>query len=175
VGRTTIARRHCSTCSAIPGAPRGSAGAVCYACEGLATAQATADCVRDRRFPTGTMICDGLGRCEMYSFLLQDKFCCSRCRIDADCASGQACNERKSCEKTCVSYGGTCPVDFTCNASGFCRRILCKSDSDCSAFCVNGACYDTARGLRLHTLLTRALSRRRTQPLSDRSFRAYNT
>jgi hypothetical protein len=126
-----------------PGAPRGSAGAVCYACEGPSDCASDADCVRDGGSPTGTMICDVWADARCTPFCSKTKFCVPGCRIDADCASGQACNERKSCEKTCVSYGGTCPVDFTCNASGFCRRILCKSDSDCSAFCVNGACYDT--------------------------------
>jgi hypothetical protein len=126
-----------------PGAPRGSAGSVCYACEGPSDCASDADCVRDGGSAAGTMICDVWADARCTPFCSNAKFCVLGCRTDGDCASGQACNERKSCEKTCVSYGGTCPVDFTCNASGFCRRILCKSDSDCSAFCVNGACYDT--------------------------------
>ena len=71
------------------------------------------------------------------------KYCVLGCRTNADCASGQACNAINRCENTCVSGDGTCLVDFTCSASGFCRRDSCQRDGQCSAFCVNGGCYQS--------------------------------
>ena len=126
-----------------PGEP-GSGGlgsSSCYACQGPSDCASDADCVRDGGSTTGTMICDVVADASCYCYMT--KFCVLGCRTKADCASGQACNESNRCEKTCVSGDGTCPVDFTCNGSGFCRRISCKSASDCSAFCVNGRCYES--------------------------------
>ena len=124
-----------------PGEP-GSGGlgsSSCYACQGPSDCTSDADCVRDGGSTTGTMICDVVANASCYCYMT--KFCVLGCRTKADCASGQACNLSNRCEKTCVSGDGTCPVDFACNGSGFCRRDLCKSDSECSAFCVNGGCY----------------------------------
>jgi len=100
-----------------------------------------ADCVPDGGFTTGTMICDFT--LISYCVCSSRKSCVLGCRTKADCASGLGCNQMHRCENTCVAGDGTCPVNLSCDASGFCRRIFCRSDSECSAFCVNGACYDT--------------------------------
>jgi hypothetical protein len=72
------------------------------------------------------------------------KVCIVGCRTNADCGVGQGCNEAHSCEKTCAAAAdGGCSLDFACSASGFCRRRACTTDSQCSAACVNGACYNT--------------------------------
>jgi hypothetical protein len=110
-----------------------------------------ADCVPDGGATTGTMICD---------YPPSTRCCCScprmlcvlGCRTNNDCDSGQACNQSYRCEKACVAGDGTCPVDFSCDVNGACRRNSCTSDSECSAFCVMGSCYDTlgdCEGIRL--------------------------
>jgi hypothetical protein len=101
------------------------------------------DCIRDGGSATGTMICElqTSGACYCPAAM----FCVVGCRTNADCGSGQACNQGHSCENTCVAGDGTCPVNTSCATSGFCRRRSCASDSECSGFCVNGWCYQ-ARG-----------------------------
>jgi hypothetical protein len=110
-----------------------------------------ADCVPDGGATTGTMICDyrpsTTCSCDSPRML-----CVLGCRTNNDCDSGQACNQSYRCEKACVAGDGTCPVDFSCDVNGACRRNSCTSDSECSAFCVMGSCYDTrgdCEGIRL--------------------------
>src|SRR5579863_1665662 len=66
--------------------------------------------------------------------------CQPGCTTDADCSTGQSCGSDHHCSATACATGATCPVDFTCS-SGRCARKTCTSDSDCSASCVEGACY----------------------------------
>ena len=102
-----------------------------------------ADCVRDGGSTTGTMICElrTSGAC----YCPPAMFCVVGCRTNADCGPGQGCNQVHRCENTCVAGDGTCPVNSSCDTSGFCRQKSCTSDSECSGFCVNGWCYQ-ARG-----------------------------
>jgi len=126
-----------------PADPGGSGlgSSSCGACMGISDCASDADCARDGGTAAGTVICDVVAN--MSCVCYRNKFCVLGCRTIADCTSGQACNQSNRCEKTCVPGDGTCPVDFTCNGSGFCQRDSCKSDSECSAFCVNGACYQS--------------------------------
>jgi hypothetical protein len=120
-----------------PGEPLG-----CGAClRGAGNCSTDADCVHDGGFTTGTMICDLAPSAECYC--PGAKICTVGCRTSVDCGSGQACNQSHRCQSTCVAGDGTCPVDYSCDESGFCRRNSCASDSECSGFCVKGACYDT--------------------------------
>jgi hypothetical protein len=120
-----------------PGESRGCAGCLM----GPGNCWSDADCVPDGGSATGTMICDYPSSATCYCF--PRTLCVLGCRTNNDCDSGQACNQSHRCEKACVAGDGTCPVDFSCDANGSCRRNSCTSDSECSAFCVMGACYDT--------------------------------
>jgi hypothetical protein len=120
-----------------PGEPLG-----CGAClRGSGNCLTDADCVHDGGFTTGTMICDLAPSAECYC--PGAKICTVGCRTSVDCGSGQTCNQSHRCQNTCVAGDGTCPVDYHCDEGGYCRRNSCASDSECSGFCVKGACYDT--------------------------------
>jgi len=72
------------------------------------------------------------------------KICQAGCRARSDCPPGQGCNLSHQCQTTCgPSEDGTCPVDFSCGADGFCGRTSCTTDAGCSGACVKGACYST--------------------------------
>ena len=119
-------------------APGESVG--CGACRTAADQCASdADCAPDGGATAGTKICTPPASAECYCYAI--KRCLPGCRTNLACGVGQACNSSNTCEKTCVPGDGTCAVDFACAASGFCRRMSCASDSQCSGACVNGACY----------------------------------
>ncbi|MGB8299406.1 MAG: hypothetical protein WCG85_28585 [Polyangia bacterium] len=110
----------------------------CGICEETGCAN-DADCVHDGGSTAGTMICSPVANAGCVCF--GTKACALGCRINLDCGPGQGCNPFNSCQKTCVAGDGTCPVNYSCDASGFCQQKLCTSDSECSGFCVNGVCY----------------------------------
>jgi hypothetical protein len=120
-----------------PGEPYGC-GTCRRAVDGCAS---DADCVPDGGSTTGKKICELATSSQCYCTPV--KLCVAGCRTNADCGTGQACNDTHSCETTCVAGDGTCSVDFSCSASGFCLRNTCTSDSQCSVACVKGACYDS--------------------------------
>ena len=99
------------------------------------------DCVGDGGSTAGTMICAPAPRSDCYCNGAM--FCVPGCRTNAHCGPGQACNSSHSCQNTCVAGDGTCPLNYSCGASGFCEQKSCKSESECSGFCVNGLCYQT--------------------------------
>ncbi len=110
-----------------------------------ATSECTsdADCAPDGGGAGGKQICEPPPSSACYCSPV--KLCLAGCRSDSDCGAGQRCNSQYTCQNTCVAGDGTCPVDFSCGASGFCERKSCTSDADCSVACVKGACYG-ARG-----------------------------
>jgi hypothetical protein len=97
------------------------------------------DCVGDGGSTTGTMICELAPSSACYCN--GASFCVVGCRTNANCGSGQVCNPSHTCENTCAA--GTCPVNYSCTAGGYCQQNSCTSDSDCSGFCVKGSCYQT--------------------------------
>ena len=114
----------------------------CGACRmGTGDCSTDSDCVGDGGSTAGTMICAPAPRSDCYCN--GATFCAPGCRTNAHCGPGQACNPSHSCQNTCVAGDGTCPVNYSCGASGFCEQNSCTSDSECSGFCVNGLCYQT--------------------------------
>ena len=114
----------------------------CGACRmGTGDCTTDADCVGDGGSTSGTTICAPAPSSDCYCN--GATFCAPGCRTNAHCGPGQACNPSHSCQNTCVAGDGTCPVNYSCGAGGFCQQNLCTSDSECSGFCVNGLCYQT--------------------------------
>ena len=97
------------------------------------------DCASDGGATGGPMICDLSPSTLCYCGPI--KICVVGCRANTDCKSGQACNSLHQCQNTCVPGDGTCSVDTTCGATGFCQQISCTNDSQCSVACVKGGCY----------------------------------
>jgi hypothetical protein len=86
----------------------------------------------------GPSICDPL----VCGCPVGGKGCQVGCSGDTDCALGTSCGSDHRCAPTvCTSASGSCPVDFTCAASGLCARKTCTLDTECSKACVLGACY----------------------------------
>jgi hypothetical protein len=114
----------------------------CGACRmGTGDCSTDSDCVGDGGSTAGTLICAPAPRSDCYCN--GATFCAPGCRTNAHCGPGQACNPSHSCQNTCVAGDGTCPVNYSCGAGGFCQQNSCTSDSECSGFCVNGLCYQT--------------------------------
>jgi len=98
-----------------------------------------ADCLVYVTASSGPLICDPAPAdiCSCRAV----KICQRGCRAKSDCPSGQGCTLGHQCQNTCVPGDGTCPVDFSCGADGFCARTSCTTDAECSGACVKGACY----------------------------------
>lgn len=71
-------------------------------------------------------------------------WCVEGCTSDLFCAEGQMCNTTTNrCGPKACTTATDCPSNFSCTAST-CARLSCASDSDCSGYCVLGACYANA-------------------------------
>src|SRR5262245_23070978 len=70
--------------------------------------------------------------------------CTAGCTMHADCAEGQSCDitTNRCIAKACAT-AAQCPIDFICTPTG-CSRATCHTRSECSGYCVDGACYTTA-------------------------------
>jgi hypothetical protein len=66
------------------------------------------------------------------------------CSTDEDCSEGEFCDPATSqCDEIVCATSVDCPPDFDCPA-GACQRHACEVSEECSAFCVEGQCYQRA-------------------------------
>ena len=121
----------------------------CGTCrQGTSNCGSDADCAADAGTSGGKLICDPM---PSTSCFCSDPFICvAGCRAKSDCPSNQGCNRRHQCQNSCVPGDGTCPVDFSCGAEGFCVQTSCTTDAECSGACVKGFCYSTRGIVRVH-------------------------
>jgi hypothetical protein len=110
----------------------------CGACQQpLSTCSMDGDCRADG----GTMICDVAPPQRCYCF--GAKICQASCATTG-CTTGLICDSDGRCKaKTCTAGDQSCPTDFDCDSIGHCARRSCTTNGQCSAACVNGACYSS--------------------------------
>ncbi|HIA01461.1 MAG TPA: hypothetical protein EYN66_06055 [Myxococcales bacterium] len=70
-----------------------------------------------------------------------EKECQAGCSVNPEqCKSWEVCDLSGHCSAMACAQAGDCLPAFECNA-GSCARKSCKSNDDCSAWCVKGKCY----------------------------------
>jgi hypothetical protein len=67
--------------------------------------------------------------------------CIDPCTSDASCGPAAHCDGQGHCVPASCATSAECPPDYECDGSaGFCVRKACKTDADCSAYCVFDRC-----------------------------------
>jgi hypothetical protein len=123
----------------------------CGTCrQGSGNCGSDTDCAADAGTTGGKLICEPAPSSSC--FCPNPSICQAGCRAKSDCPSNQGCNRLHHCQNTCVPGDGTCPVDFSCGADGFCAQTSCTTDAECSGACVKGLCY-SSRGSCAYTPL----------------------